>query len=75
MGKIRDGAEGRRHLQRIVQSREGGLDVAPRPSGGVPKDMPMMSYTFGGYRAPQEAGKSGLIKVGGQPSVRVRVEG
>merc|ERR1719506_2156307 len=45
-----------------------GLDVAPRPSGGVPKDMPMMSYTFGGYRAPQEAGKSGLIKVGGEPS-------
>merc|ERR1719482_2492360 len=45
-----------------------GLDVAPRPSGGVPKDMPMMSYTFGGYRAPQEAGKSGLIKVGGEES-------
>jgi hypothetical protein len=47
----------------------GGLDaaVAPRLEGG-PKDMPMMSYTFGGYRAPQEAEmrKSGLIKVGGE---------
>ena len=49
----------------------GGLDeaVAPRLEGG-PKDMPMMSYTFGGYRAPQEAEmrKSGLIKVGGEAS-------
>jgi hypothetical protein len=57
------------------EEEDGGLDAVTGGEKivgtGGQKDMPMMTYTFGGYRAPQEAEmrKSGHLKMTGEPPV------